>query len=160
MKDWHYYWSVLTFAYHMLGRHRTELKQARRARRQFPESWIILICELRALSALGRIEEIERLVDQSLNVNLKSALFPDPTYNHARVLNEVSPELRVHGFRQESLRIADRAVRWMHERPAEEKTRKDYRDVWVRPITVLKNGRSRRSSTKACQKKIPRIRLI
>ena len=96
MKDWHYYWSVLTFAYHMLGRHRTELKQARRARRQFPESWIILICELRALSALGRIEEIERLVDQSLNVNLKSALFPDPTYNHARVLNEVNPELRVH----------------------------------------------------------------
>jgi tetratricopeptide (TPR) repeat protein len=90
---------------------------------------IILICELRALSALGRIEEIERLVDQSLNVNLKSALFLDPTYHHARVLNEVSPVLRVHGFRQGSLRIADRAVRWMQERPDEEKTRKDYRDI-------------------------------
>jgi tetratricopeptide (TPR) repeat protein len=129
LKNWPYYWSVLTFAYHMLGRHRTELKQARRGRRQFPESMIILICELRALSALGRIEEIERLVDQSLNVNLKSALFTDPTYHHARVLNEVSPVLRVHGFRQGSLRIADRAVRWMQERPNEEKTRKDYREI-------------------------------
>ena len=129
MKDWPQYWSILTFAYHMLGRHRTELKQARRGRRQFPESMIILICELRALSTLGRIEEIERLLDQSLNVNLKSPWFPDPTYNHARVLNEVSPALRVHGFRQGSLRIADRAVRWMQERPDEEKTRKDYRDI-------------------------------
>ncbi len=122
MKDWPYYWSVMTLAYHMLGRYRAELKLARRGRRQFPEIIWLLQHEVRALAALGRIEEIDGLIDQSLNMKY------DKIYNPGWLMNKAGQELRVHGFPKGSLQLFDRAVRWLQARPDEEKATKICRE--------------------------------
>ncbi len=126
MKDWPYYWSVMTLAYHMLGRYREELKQARRGRRQFPEVFWLLQHEVRALAALGRIEEIDRLIDQSLNMKY------DKIYTPGWLMNNAGQELRVHGFPKGSLQMFDRAVRWLQARPDEEKATKICREQLAR----------------------------
>jgi tetratricopeptide (TPR) repeat protein len=51
------------------------------------------------------------------------------TYAPGRLMNVTARELRVHGFKKESFRLLDRAIRWMEDRPDEEKTTKDYREV-------------------------------
>jgi tetratricopeptide (TPR) repeat protein len=122
-KDWPYYWDVMTQAYHMLGRYRAELKQARRGRRQFPEAMLLLASELRALAALGRTKEIDSLVDQILN--MKS----DMTYAPGRLMLRTGRALRAHGFIKESRRLFDRAVQWIQARPDEEKAKTDYQEV-------------------------------
>jgi tetratricopeptide (TPR) repeat protein len=133
MKDWPQYWSILTNAYHMLGRYRLELKQARRGRRQFPEVIWLLLHEVRALAALGRIEEIDGLIDQSLN--MKSDKWPAgrnitarEIYNPGWLMIKAGQELRVHGFPKGSFRMFDRAVRWLQARPDEEKAMKNCRE--------------------------------
>jgi tetratricopeptide (TPR) repeat protein len=133
MKDWPQYWSIMTGAYHMLGRYREELKQARRGRRQFPEVIWLLWHEVRALAALGRIEEIDELIDQSLNV--KSDKWPAgrnitarEIYNPGWLMNRAGQELRVHGFPKGSLQMFDRAVQWLQARPDEEKATKICRE--------------------------------
>jgi tetratricopeptide (TPR) repeat protein len=131
IKEWPYYWSIMTEAYHMLGRFRAELKQARRGRRQFPEVIFLLDSESRALAALGKIEEIIRLVDQSLNMkpdwNYRSGwlIVSDPGW----LMIHAGQELRVHGFKKESLRLFDRAVQWIQARPDEEKAKTDCREA-------------------------------
>ncbi len=111
------YWYYVTRAYHMLGEHRQELKQARRGRKQYPESIYVLGFEARAMAALGRFDEIQKLVDESMN--LKG--------NPAQVMLNVSVELRAHGFKKESFQLLDRAIEWLKARPAEEKEKEDSR---------------------------------
>ncbi len=137
MKDWPQYWSILTNAYHMLGRFRAELKQARRGRRQFPEVIWLLLHEVRALAALGRIEEIDGLIDQSLN--MKSDKWPAgrnitarEIYDPGWLMNTAGRELRVHGFPKGSLQMFDRAVQWLQARPDEEKATKICREQLAR----------------------------
>jgi tetratricopeptide (TPR) repeat protein len=137
MKDWPYYWSIMTEAQHMLGRYKAELKQARRGRRQFPEVIWLLLHEMRALAALGRIEEIDGLIDHSLN--MKSDKWPAgrnitarEIYNPGWLMNKAGQELRVHGFQKGSLQMFDRAVRWLQDRPDEEKATKICREQLAR----------------------------
>jgi len=137
LKDWPQYWSVMTCAYHWLGRYSEELKQARRGRRQFPEVFWLLQHEVRALAALGRIEEIDGLIDQSLN--MKSDKWPAgrnitarEIYNPGWLMNKAGQELRVHGFQKGSLQMFDRAVRWLQARPDEEKAMKIFRQQLAR----------------------------
>jgi len=122
MKSWPAYWNSMTQAYHMLGRYKAELKQARRGRNQFPEIMISLDWEARALAALGRIEEIHKLIDQSLNLK------PGRTYNSGTVMINAGQELRVHGFKKESLQLLDRAIQWIQAKPDEEKAKTDFRE--------------------------------
>src|SRR5438046_2403672 len=51
------YWYYLTFAHHMVGDHRRELKEALEGRRRHPTDFAVLAAEVRALAALGRVGE-------------------------------------------------------------------------------------------------------
>ena len=50
-----FYWDMLTQAHHLLGEHRQELQQARRARERMPDRIEPLWYEIRALAPLGRL---------------------------------------------------------------------------------------------------------
>jgi tetratricopeptide (TPR) repeat protein len=57
LSRWVHYWTNLTGAYHVLGRHEEELETADEGYRRHPEP-ALLAARVRALSALGRIDEL------------------------------------------------------------------------------------------------------
>jgi predicted Zn-dependent protease len=68
----------------------------------------LVSAETRALVALGRFDELERVIDQSLAT---APVAGSP----ALVMEEAAKELRAHGHRGASIALASRAVDW-HER--------------------------------------------
>jgi tetratricopeptide (TPR) repeat protein/predicted Ser/Thr protein kinase len=115
VRRWVYFWGYWTKAHHMLGNHRQELKQARRGRKYHPERLEALGYELRALAALGRIKEVNKLIDESLTL-------PPQPGSPVQCILDAGRELRAHGYRQASLQVLERAVRWFESRPEESET--------------------------------------
>ncbi len=112
-KTWTVYWRDLTNAHHMLGNHKQELKEARRGRKQHPESLGVFYLEMRALAALGRIKEVNRLLDEFLTL-------PQGNKRYAGRVIDVSTILRVNGYKKESLQVVERLFKWLESRPEEE----------------------------------------
>jgi tetratricopeptide (TPR) repeat protein len=105
-KEWYPYWNYLTAAHHFLGDHKQELKEAKRALRQFPDTLAVLWYEIRALVALGKIDEVKKRLDESLNLPSQRGWSP------GGVMRNSAQELRVHGYREAALEVAERAVAW------------------------------------------------
>jgi tetratricopeptide (TPR) repeat protein len=120
-KGWTNYWGVLTYSYHMLGNHKQELKEARRGRKQYPEFLSTLWYEVRALAALGRIDEVDKKIEESLT------LPPERGWNPGEIMSSAGDQLRAHGYREASLRVAERAIQWFKGRPPEEAKSEDQR---------------------------------
>lgn len=87
LRGWFFYWRDLAEAYHRLGRHREELSTARRARELFPGDAAALQLEVRALAALGRMRELERLAEREIEL----------TAAPEDLLLNAGLELRAHG---------------------------------------------------------------
>jgi len=102
---------IITRAYHMLGKHKNELKQARRYRKQYPDDIRVLAHEARALAAMGKMDEINKLVDESFTLK------QEPGYKSGNVILDTGRELKTHGFRNESIQLLERGIRWLNERP-------------------------------------------
>ncbi len=113
-KNWGQQWGVATSAYHILGEFKNELKEARRARKERPESLSRLWLEVRALCGMGRMKDINRLLDES------SALPPQGGYSRGRIMYLAGRDLRAHGFKKESFQVLERARQWYEGRPQEE----------------------------------------
>jgi tetratricopeptide (TPR) repeat protein len=128
MKGWYHYWDVLTRAHHMLGNHKQELKMARRGRKQFPEFLSTLWYETRALAALGRIKEVNKLIDESL------ALPPQPEWNPGEIMLYAAQELRAHGYREASIQVVDRSINWFKSRSQEELDAEGQRYILARVL--------------------------
>lgn len=111
------FWGSMTQAYHMLGTHERELEEARRGRRQFPMSVLPRLYELRAVAALGRTAEVERLVTELDDLPPQ----PDPT--PGRVMQITAMELRAHGDPETSRRILERSLSWFQSRNSSEADR-------------------------------------
>ena len=113
-------WRNLTTAHHMLGHHKQELKEARRGRKYHPESLYALWYEMRALAALGRIEEVHKLIEESLTL-------PPQQWNPGKCMLDAARELRAHGYRQASLQVLERAFKWFESRTKKESETLEYR---------------------------------
>jgi DNA-binding SARP family transcriptional activator len=100
------FWDTDTQARHMLGEHRRELRDAREGRSHFPDDIRPLWYEIRALAALGRIEELNRLLDESLHLRWV------PGLNAGLILVQAVEELQVHGFPEEADEVLSRFPRW------------------------------------------------
>jgi len=106
----------LITARHMLGEHRQELRGARQSRQQHPELRTVW-WEIRALAALGRVDEVERLLQQSL------ALPPHPAFTAGDVLRNAAAELHAHGHAGPADRALEQTLAWYAARPSEEQPR-------------------------------------
>jgi len=105
------YWWVLTKAHHLSGNYKKELKIAQQGRNKHPELFSALWNELRALSAIGNIDEITRLYEQSLN-------FPsEPYWNPGYLMLWTATELHVHGYKDESKQSINYAIDWYNAHP-------------------------------------------
>jgi len=112
------YFMCLTGALHELGEHQEELKEAQRGRKVYPDLLNPRAYEGRALAALGRLEEVNKLVDEIL---VMPPRWGYPSCCIARgtpgyVMLAAAEELRVHGHHDESVRMAARAEVWYRSR--------------------------------------------
>src|SRR2546428_10465994 len=94
--NWIGYRQQLGNAHHLLGEYRAELEVARQWREQNPQQLAGLALQLRALAALGRLSEVDGLVEQS-------ASLPPQGQGPNRISAGLVPlvaaqELRAHGF--------------------------------------------------------------
>jgi tetratricopeptide (TPR) repeat protein len=113
-RGWSVYWFYLTFAHHLVGDHRRELKEAREGRRRHPADFAVLAAEVRALAALGRATDInERLVEAP-------SLPPQPGWSPADVALLAALELAAHDHQADAPAAGLWAVRWLEGRPTAE----------------------------------------
>jgi serine/threonine-protein kinase len=131
-KDWsRNYWGVLTGAYHMLGKHEQELKEARRGRKQFPESLWMLAYEVYADAALDRTKDLQKLFEES------KTLPPERGYSPGDILLTAGRELKAHGFQEDSIRVLNQALQWFESRPEQEKASEGNRYNQATTLYVL-----------------------
>ena len=120
----------LAGALHQLGQHEEELKEARRGRGVYPDllnSWAL---EARALVALGRLDEMEKLVGEAV------ALPPRWGYESCCmvrgtpgvVMLAAAEELRAHGHPERAVKMAERAAGWYRNRTGDEAKRETNRE--------------------------------
>jgi tRNA A-37 threonylcarbamoyl transferase component Bud32/tetratricopeptide (TPR) repeat protein len=113
-RGWSVYWFYLSFAHHLVGDHRRELKEALEGRRRHPAELTVLAAEVRALAALGRTAEInERLVEAP-------SLPAQPGWAPADIALLAALELTAHDHRADASAAVTWAVRWLESRPPEE----------------------------------------
>jgi tetratricopeptide (TPR) repeat protein len=148
MKGWVPYWNQLTLAHHMLGNHKQELKEARNGRKQHPEHLGALRYEVRALAPLGRIKEINKLIDESLTL-------PPQTGSPGLMMLGAGRELRAHGYRQASLQVLERAVKWFESRPEEESETRSHRYGLARVLYEGERWEEAQAIFKALHKEFP-----
>jgi tetratricopeptide (TPR) repeat protein len=111
-----YFWN-LAESLHLLGEHERELTEVRRGQVLHPQLSYLRMWEASALIALGRLEEAERVVTQAMT--LATVGYVD----HGNLLVATALELRAHGHREASVRMAERAVAWLRGRPHDDARR-------------------------------------
>src|SRR5256714_181697 len=113
-RGWWVYWSDLTSAWHLVGDHRRELQAALEGLGRVPDNPQILATQVRALAALGRVEEMRRGVAASMN------LPPMEGWAAADVLLLAAVELRAHGHAAAADTMLAQARDWLAARPPAE----------------------------------------
>jgi tetratricopeptide (TPR) repeat protein/TolB-like protein len=105
----------LSIAYHMNRDYEDELRVAREGQQRFPGVLEFYGAEASALAALGRLDEIEKVIEacQAGQGGVRSG-------RPGRVMLTAAGELRAHGHREASLKMAERAVAWYRARPVTE----------------------------------------
>lgn len=96
---------ILCRAHHMLGEHELELDEAGRARDASPDQLTYRVLEVRALAALGRVDEVRAIAAASQTL-------PGRENSAGDVLLEAAKELRAHGHEEPSRAMAGRASTW------------------------------------------------
>jgi DNA-binding SARP family transcriptional activator/TolB-like protein/tetratricopeptide (TPR) repeat protein len=151
------YWSDLTEALHLLGRHREELAAADRAPSSGPlnRAWM----RARALAALSRPTAVLALLDSAMLLPFESANYiglapftsgrPQYSATPAWLADWVAHELAVHGDTVAAHQAAMRAVTWYRGRPAEERGTIEERLVATWSLEIL--GRYREAEELARQ---------
>ncbi len=114
MRGWIGYWSILCTALHELGEHERELVAAYRMRELLPDR--ALTAEFHAalaLAAVGRIDELDELLDNVILLPPVDGLSAD------EIMLWASNDLRGHGHHATSQHVVGRAIEWFEAQPTE-----------------------------------------
>lgn len=123
--DWISPWTALTGAYHLLGLHRRELGEARRARRLHPSAPEALFLELRALAAMGHLNDLRERLPEA------TAMPPFQGWNAGRVFSRTAAELRAHADTDLAREVLDTALAWYRSRPPAERLTTGHRIAYA-----------------------------
>lgn len=108
--EWTGAWEDWTAAWHLLGDHRRELVEARRARTLHPDRLAVLFLELRALVGLGRLGALEQQLDEARR------MAPDPEWDLGVLLQRLAAELHAHGYDEAADDALGAALDWYDRR--------------------------------------------
>ncbi len=117
---WVPYWPMVAAAYHALGDHERELDAAIEGRKQFPTHIRTVNAEIMALAALGRVDEIRKLIEESKSLYSTSAPFLGTPGGTARI---AAVELNAHGYKDDAATMYDQSIQWYESRPKDEEKR-------------------------------------
>lgn len=117
LREWWFYWNTFGAAYHMMGEYETELETARRGRAQYPDHVGVMAAELPPLAAVGRIDDVFRLLDEMRGMAPRD--FQDPL-SLLWQLPGVAAELRAHGHPEAAFAVLDRVRSWAETGTASE----------------------------------------
>ncbi len=107
-----YAWDMTT-ALHMLGEHRQELKEATAGRLRAPGQLGGLVTEVRALAALGSVDELRQRLDETQQLGSQDNWTP------GSVALLAAEELRTHGYPEAAREAVTRAITWFERRRAQ-----------------------------------------
>jgi hypothetical protein len=111
MRGWIPYWELLGSAHHLKGDYRAELSVGAKARSRYPDRLYAFIPSLRALTALGRDAEVQRLLAEA------ARLSRDPYGTTlGGLLREVAEEAIAHNRGAEARRYLGQSLRWYTDR--------------------------------------------
>jgi serine/threonine protein kinase/tetratricopeptide (TPR) repeat protein len=105
---------VLADAHHMLGNYKKELQVIKTGEKYFPKRLWFRATEARALAALGKTNEVKRVIEECLRVESTGGTPGD-------VMLEAAKELYAHGHKDASRELFARTIEWYRSRPADEK---------------------------------------
>jgi tetratricopeptide (TPR) repeat protein len=103
----------LCFAHHMLGNDEAVLRLAVESLEHFPDAMIFYGLQANVLGVMGRFEEMNGILEASLSIRHHSRTSAGVSFPYT------ARELRAHGYHEQSLDVAERAVEWFRERPDE-----------------------------------------
>jgi len=107
------FWWNQADAYHRLGDHARELAIADDARR-FAPGLRSEVVRIRALAAVGRLDDVQRTLDAAMAMPGDVKTTPDLAWYTA------ASELRAHGYSSASRAVVQRAIQWYRELPESE----------------------------------------
>ena len=114
----------------MLGRHEEEVAATYEGRELFADQMALRGYEVRGLAALGRVEDVRRVIDESLELQPGG-------WNAGRVMWVAALELRAHGHPAEARGVAEKALDWGRTQPQQEAARSDNRWLTAGMLYVL-----------------------
>jgi serine/threonine protein kinase/predicted Zn-dependent protease len=118
---WSPYWDFYARAYHALGNYEKELEVARKGRIEFPEALDVINAELRAYAAMGRTEELDKILEEYQSRPAKKIDCTQSTIcNLGMTLQATGEELRAHGFENAAMTFLGRSVEWYRRLSTEE----------------------------------------
>jgi tetratricopeptide (TPR) repeat protein len=119
--------SVKAAALHMLGRHEEELRVARQCVEDFPDEYYCRYYEAVALSALGKLDDLQVVIDDSITMAAQdeSTALTHSGLDAGLVLGAASRELLAHGHPDTSRMVADRLVEWRKNLMGESEATRD-----------------------------------
>jgi tetratricopeptide (TPR) repeat protein len=123
--------SLLTQAYHMLGNHKEELKVARGIRKAYPRLLSSLSNEAPALAALGRVEDLQILIEESKTLPAQNG------YSLGLIMLDSGRQLRAHGYKKAAVQILNQAAQWFEGLPQAEKATVENRGILSRVFYAL-----------------------
>jgi tetratricopeptide (TPR) repeat protein len=94
---------LLASAHHLLGNFKKELKEIGRGLKHFPDLLKLRRSEICALAALGRINEVKKVLDERATVVTQGQIQAEHVLVAAR-------ELRAHGFKKAATEVANEAI--------------------------------------------------
>jgi len=111
MRGWAAYWELLGTAYHLKGEYKAELRAGEEARSRYPTRLFPLLPSVRALAAMGRDAELDRLLDES------ATLSGDPAGTSVgALLREAGDEALAHGQADAAKTYFVRGLQWYTDR--------------------------------------------
>ncbi len=112
----------LSSAYHLNRDYEDQLRVAREGGRLFPDTLLLAADEAAALAALGRIDELETLID-----DCRSRPVRQGSGTVGRLMLKAATELRAHGFVEAARAMAELSIAWQRGRPDGEPRAEDDR---------------------------------
>ena len=106
----------MTDAYHRLGSHRRELAEAKRSSKRHPGLPEPVVWEMRALTALGRVQHARERLEEALAIPHP---FDSPHFDWTpgEIMLRAADELRAHGHVRAAREILPRALAWYSALP-------------------------------------------